>query len=300
MAEYTFGAFETNRVQISNFNELLSIIKGRSIISAADWGNDRFEMGLSGDIMVRFFHTETGMVVNLLNAFNSNENPALVIDMGDMNKRVPINIIETKLKGLRTLYAIFYLIENSREKELQSYILKHPYGDIEKALLKDDEQLYIESISYGSWVMAVWGKTQKAYKSISSVAGLVFHRGREAYLGKLEADKRLKDAEADYKEKEVREKDFDVTKKQLDFLLEISDKLDIPEAKDIIKKKVIEATKNFTMGDNSDNQSYREFNGFKNNNETLLDPPLYLKVEVPQNKLEEKKSTDNTKKRLNN
>ena len=133
------------------------------------------------------------MTINLLSTQNIDENPSLVIDLGDMKQRVPISVIEKKLKGLRTLYAIFYLIYDNRHKELQSYLIKHPYGDIEQALLNLDEQLFIESISYGSWVLTVWSKTKKAYKSITSVAGLVFDRGREAFLQKMEVDARLKD-----------------------------------------------------------------------------------------------------------
>jgi hypothetical protein len=258
MTKYTLGAIELGQTIPSDFGELLSIIKGRSIISAADWGSERFEFGLSGNLMVRFFQTDGGMIINLISTQNIDENPTLVLDMGDMDKRVPISVIETKLKALRTLYAIFYLINDGREKELQSYIIEHPQGDIERALLKEDEQLYIESISYGSWVLTVWAKTQKAYKSVVSVAGLVFERGREAFLGKLEADTRLKNAEADLKETEVTEKQFDIGKKQFDYLMEASEKLDIPEAKELLKRKLIEATKNFTMGDKSDNQSYRQ------------------------------------------
>lgn len=258
MTNYTLGAIELGQTIPSDFGELISIIKGRSIISAGDWNNERFEMGLSGNLMIRFFRMEEGMTINLISTQNRDENPTLVLDMGDMDKRVPIAVIETKLRALRTLYAIFYLIEDGREKELQSYIIQHPQGDIEKALLREDEQLYIESISYGSWVLTVWAKTKKAYKSIVSVAGLVFERGREAFLGKLEADTRLKNAEADLKETEVTDKKYEIGKKQFDYLIEASEKLDVPEAKDLLKRKLIEATKNFTMGDKSDNQSYKQ------------------------------------------
>ncbi len=257
MADYTLGAYEMGQVVTSDFRELLAIIKGRSIVSAADWGNDRFELGLSGNLMVRFFRTDTGSTINLISTRNKGENPTLVVDMGDMGKRVPISIIERKLNGLRTLYAIYYLIYDGREKELQAFILQNPNGDIEKSLLKEDEQLFIESISYGSWILTVWAKTQKAYKAISSVAGLVFERGREAFLSKLEADARLRNAEADLKSVEVRTKEFELGKKQFDYLLTASNKLDSPEAKELLKNKLIEATRNFTLGDRSDSNSYK-------------------------------------------
>lgn len=257
MADYSIGAYELGEVLVTDFQSVLSIIKGRSIVSAADWGNDRFELGLSGNLMLRFFRTEDGTSINLISTQNSDENPALVVDLGDMQQRVPISVIEKKLNGLRTLYAIFYLIYDDREKELQSYLIKHPQGDIEQALLSKDEQLFIESISYGSWVVTVWSKTKKAYKAITSVAGLAFERGREAFLSKMEADARLKNAQADKEETKTKREKFELQKDQMDYLLEASEKMDIPEVKEQIKNRIIQATKNFTLGDQSDNDSYK-------------------------------------------
>lgn len=259
MTEFTIGAYELNQAIESDFSEVISIIKGRSIISAlVSERDDRYELGISGNLMIRFFRTDSGMTINLINTRNEDENPTLVINMGDMDQRVPISVIETKLNGLRTIYAIFYLIQNEREKELESYLISHPQGDIEKSLLNENEQLYIESISYGSWILTVWGKTKKAYKAIVSTAGLVFERGREAFLSKLEAEAKLKNSEADLKAVEVREKEFDLHKKQFDYLNDASDKMNIPEIKEQLKNRLIQATKNFTLGDNSDSQSYKK------------------------------------------
>lgn len=258
MADYSIGAYEFGQIITSDFGEFIEIVKGRSIVSGADWGNDRLELGLSGNLMVRFFRTDTGMTINLISTRNRDENPTLVIDMGDMQKRVPISIIEKKLNALRTLYAIFYLVYDDRAGQLEQFLRDNPNGDIEQSLLTPDESLFIESISYGSWVLTVWAKTKKAYKSVVSVAGLVFNRGREAFLKKLEADARLKEAEAQGKEIENRDKNFELNKKQMDYLLEASEKMEAPEIKEQLKLKMIEATKTFTLGDKSDNNSYRQ------------------------------------------
>lgn len=257
MADYSIGAYEPGEFYGTDFQSVLSIIKGRSIISAADWGDDRFELGLSGNLILRFFRTEDGTTINLICTQNSDENPALVVDLGDMQQRVPISTIEKKLNGLRTLYSIFYLVYNDRHEELQSYLIKHPHGDIEQALLSKEEQLFIESISYGSWVVTVWSKTKKAYKAIASVAGLAFERGREAFLSKMEADARLKNAQADKEEIKVRRENFELQKDQMDYLLEASEKMDIPEVKEQLRNRLIQATKNFTLGDQSDSDSYK-------------------------------------------
>lgn len=257
MPKYTIGAYEMEEAFISDFRELLTIIKGRSIISAADWGDERFELGLSGNLMVRFFQTEEGMTINLISTQNADENPSLVVDLGDMNQKVPISVIENKLRGLRTLYAAFYLIYDEREKELQSYLIKHPDGDFEQALLGSDEQLYIESISYGSWIVTVWSKTKKAYKAIQSVAGLVFEEGRTAFISKMQAEARLKHAQADKEIVQAKKESFELEKSQFDYLLELSDKMEVPEVKEQLKSRMIQATKSFTLGDMKDSQSYR-------------------------------------------
>lgn len=257
MPNYSIGAYEMGEAFVSNFQEILTIIKGRSIISAADWDNERFELGLSGNLMIRFFQTDSGMTINLISTKNEDENPSLVVDLGDMNQKVSISVIENKLRGLRTLYAAFYLIYDGREKELQSYLIKHPHGDFEQALLNTDEQLYIESISYGSWVLTVWSKTKKGYKAIKSVAGLVFEEGRAAFISKMQAEARLKHAQADKETVQVKKESFELEKSQFDYLLELSDKMEVPEVKEQLKSRIIQATKNFTLGDMKDAKSYK-------------------------------------------
>lgn len=259
MTEFTIGAYEMGNATFSDFAEFINIVKGRSIVSGADWSDtNRVELGLSGNLMIRFFKTEDGMTINLISTRNKDENPSLVVDLGDMAQRIPISVIEKKLNGLRTLYAAFYLIYNSREKELQSFLLSNPNGDFEQALLKNDEQLFIESISYGSWIITVWAKTKKAYQAIQSVAGIAFERGREAFLSKLEATARLKNAQADKEEVLVKSENFNLQKSQIDYLLEVSDKMDIPEIKEQLKSRLIQATMDFTLGDKSDSSSHKK------------------------------------------
>ena len=44
MTMYSIGALELKERRESDFAEFVSIVKGRSIISAADWGNERIEL----------------------------------------------------------------------------------------------------------------------------------------------------------------------------------------------------------------------------------------------------------------
>lgn len=257
MTKFTIGASEKNESTASDFSEFVAIAKGRSIVSAADWGAGRFELGLSGGAMLRVFTAQQPeFEVNLIQTLNADELPPFLISLGDMQQRVPLATIERKLRGLRTLYAIFFLLHTDRLSELFEFLEKYPEGDIEQSLLSEDEALHIESISYGSWLLTVWAKTKASYKAIASVAGLAFDRGRDAFLGKLEADTRLAQAKASREEIAAAKDEFDLKKSQFEYMLKISAKATSPELRKSIEAIMVNATRNLTTSDPEDSSSY--------------------------------------------
>lgn len=259
MTQYSIGALEMNERRASDFEEFVSIVKGRSIVSAADWGNERIELGLSGGAMLRFFGSPLNYSeVNLIQTVNRDELPPILISLGDMPQRVPLATIEEKLRGLRTLYAIFFLYHTGRLNDLIRFLETNPNEDIEQHLLSEDDRLHIESISYGSWVLAVWAKTKASYKAISSVAGLVLDRGREAFLAKMEADARLAHAKARREEIAANKDEFQLKKSQLDYMLKISGQVESPQLRANLESIMIDATRNLTAGDPDDSGSYKQ------------------------------------------
>lgn len=60
---------------------------------------------------------------------------------------------------------------------------------------------------------------------------MVFARGREAVLGKLEAERRLKDLEAD-------DRAFELLTKQIDYGLGLADKVKDPATRQLISSRV--------------------------------------------------------------
>jgi hypothetical protein len=251
MASFTVGAVEFDRRRPSDFQEFINIAKGRSIVSAADWGADRLELGLSGGVMLRLF-TTIPTEVNLVTTMNPGELPPLLVEFGDLPQRVPLSVIEDKLRGFRTLHAIYYLAESDRTTELEDYLSSTPEGDIERDLIPDEERLQIESLSYGSWTLALWAKTTKAFKAVSSVAGLVFERGREAYLRRLEAESKMLENQADREGIHAARESFELGKTQLDYLLDVSDRMHAPEIKERLRLRVLESVDSLTLGDRND------------------------------------------------
>lgn len=152
MSEYSIRAQELGKAQLSNFGEFINIVTGRSIVSGADWGNDRFELGLSGDGMIRVFWTLKGLHVNFISTTNTDEIPPLILQLVDEEQRLPARVLEKRLFGMRQLYAIIRLADTDRlgllEKSLESV------RDIEE-LLEPEEQLYVECLAPGSWYLTV-------------------------------------------------------------------------------------------------------------------------------------------------
>jgi len=62
---FTGGAFELGPETQIDFQDFVSVVLDLSIKSAADWGKERVELGLSGDLMLRVWWTPNGLRVNL-------------------------------------------------------------------------------------------------------------------------------------------------------------------------------------------------------------------------------------------
>ena len=189
MPHYTLGAFELGTPDPSDFSEFINIVSGRSIVSGADWGHDRFELGLSGDGMMRVFWTPKGLEVNFLSTTNKDEIPPLILQLVDEERRLPARLLERRLFGMRQLYALVRLADTDRLNMLDVDL--GAIRDLED-LLPADEHLYVECLASGSWYLTVWSKVQGSYKSLLKTVALVYSRGREALLTKLEAEARLK------------------------------------------------------------------------------------------------------------
>jgi hypothetical protein len=130
-------------------------------------------------------------------------------------------------------------------------------------LLHESDRLYVESVSYGSWVLAIWAKTKSALKAVSSVAGLVFERGREAYISGLEAEARLRHNQADVTAIQAAQGQFDLKKSQFNYLLDVSDRIDAPEIKKLVKERILDSVDSLTLGDDNETNARRRLEGPK-------------------------------------
>lgn len=228
--EFTIGAFERGETRRSDFDEFINVVSGRGIVSGASWDSDRFELGLSGDGMIRIFWSPNGLEVNFVSTTNIDENPPLIIRLNDKERRLPARLLEKRLFGIRQLYAVVRLTDNKRLDLLSSI---DNIRDLE-ALLPEDEQLYIECMSPGSWYLTVWTKVETSYKSLIKMVLMVFSRGREAFIQKLESEAKLRRVEAN-------EKEFELFTKKIDYTLGLANRLENEELKGKIEQRIIES-----------------------------------------------------------
>jgi hypothetical protein len=231
MAIFTVGAVELGPETEIDFADFISITMGLSIKSAGDFGKDRFEFGLSGDIMLRIWSSPDGLRLNLFSTTNKGEIPPLILTFADEKKPPTLESLERRLKGMRQLYAIIYLFQEGRTNDLSKLLGEDPNADIEHALLKDNERLQIESFGPGSWVIALLSQIRSSYKAILKFAAIIYPQGRDAFLRRLEAETRLKEIE-------VEKNEFELIAQKTDYALGLAEKLPDPQIKEKLYQRV--------------------------------------------------------------
>jgi hypothetical protein len=237
---FTAGHPEFQVEESISFINFIDIVKGRSIVSAGVMNDGRLELGLSGGAQIRIF-ADPDTVINVVSTLNPDELPPVFINFGELGESVPLALIESKLQALRTLYAITFLVENGQEDDLIAFHREQPHGDVEASLLSEDARIFIESMSYGSWILTAWTKTKAAFKAIGTASLMIFERGREAQLRKLEADALIREHEAHRKAIENQRHQFELQKSKLDYLLVTAKKHGGKAARDLVQEQLDKA-----------------------------------------------------------
>lgn len=218
MAQLSLGMFELGNEIKVDFGEFFSLVKGMSIKSAADWGEGRFEIGLSGGLMLRIFQSDSGLSLNVISTINKDELSPLILTLPSETDQPSAGDLENRLHGLRQLYAIVYLLARDDPRlGLLEKLVKENSFDIESNLLEPLERLYIESFAPGSWITTIWAKTKEAKAALTLLAGLVYREGRDNMLRRNMAETRIKEVEAESKE-------FDLFARKLEYVQKIAKK----------------------------------------------------------------------------
>lgn len=232
---FTMGLEELDDSREVEFEDFLEVALGHSVVSAASWGPHRLELGLSGKVMLRVFWRADGLEVNLVATGNPREAPPLTIKFEDGHGPMPVRTLEQRFRGLRQLYALALLDQRDRTDVLYTALSSGASFDIDD-LIDADDQLLVESSSTGSWYITLWCKVKDNYAALLRVAALMYGRGREAFLRKIEA-------EAELKQLEVDEKRFRLDAARLDYGFKILKDAPNEQTRQVVEQYVTESVR---------------------------------------------------------
>jgi len=210
--------------------------------------------------MLRVFLTESGIEINCFSTQNAEEPLAFSLALGEMPETMPVWQLEAKLRGLRTAFAIFHLLSGNRQDALSTYLSHHPHGDVDRALLREDETVEIESLSYGSWIAVLRAKSREALNAITALATVVYPRTRDAFLRKIEAEADLKETEAQRGALGLERERFALAKERADYVLDLANRIEDREAKKILLGRLKTAIYELGTGDLGEEEIRRSTN----------------------------------------
>lgn len=250
MARYAFGTFDAPGVlQPLASDGIARLVRGRSVLEIVDAPHGSVELRLSGEQVLQISSLDGAPVLSLIMQNQFNEPSSIPVSLGNLPQRAPLRALEKRLRGLRTAYAILYLAEVDRLRSLEEYLLKHPYGDIEHALLSEDERLYVESISFGSWTAIVRAANFKQVRALLAVPAILFERGREAYLKMIEARAVFMQARAAREVTAAAQDEFNLEKERHEHALDLVERIDDPEARAVVYRRLADAAAGLLSGE---------------------------------------------------
>ena len=166
MIRFTFGAHEVDAVHTADFSQVVEAIKGRAIVSLGEWeGESRFELGLSGSVMLRVLTSGTDIEINCVSTQNPNEPLASALFNGTCLEPSQFGNLRQNCAVSEPRSQSFICLRLPGKRNWRRYLRHHPFGDIDRALLATEDRLHIESVSYGSWVAVVCTKARTALRA---------------------------------------------------------------------------------------------------------------------------------------
>jgi hypothetical protein len=195
MADATFVNPRNNLQLALSFGELVSLIKGTSIKSMA-FASDFFEVGTSDAFNLRI---QGQFQIFLMYTLNKGEFPPLRLKIAAESETPTAQAVERRIHSLRQLYALAFLVDNGRSKEIAKLLEQNASADLEDALQVKD-RLLISAAGEGSFWLTVLAKTKGAFGTLQYIAPLFYEEGREAILRRIKAGTKLKELEVSAKE----------------------------------------------------------------------------------------------------
>lgn len=223
MPRFTITQPPFEAMQEISFEDFVGLCKGLSVTSAAASGEgsrgpDFLEIGLSKTFNLRVQARGGELFVSVVPTLNFGDLPPVRFEIISEGEIVTAELLEHRLYYLRQTYALMFLLESGREEELANLLRAQPQVDIEQALVDENDKLIVQEATPGSLILSLVAKTKVSYQAIIYASSLIFERGREAFLKRVEA-------KADLARLEVMDRALDLKIKAVDAAIEAAKKL---------------------------------------------------------------------------
>lgn len=172
MSRFYIADPRTNVANEIDFPIAITLLKGTSIISLADAENF-FELGLSR-VSLRI-ESSGNLNASVISTLNPDEMAPVRLQLVGADEEPTAALVEERLRSLRQVYAIIYLLNDGREEALAEAIRQNPNIDVERSLLKDDQKLRLQAAGPGSWYVTAFSKVRGAGQKVC--IGSVIRRG---------------------------------------------------------------------------------------------------------------------------
>ena len=175
-----------------DFPMFVDIVKGTTIISVADWGHF-VELGFSEDLMLRISNQGSASIsISIVSTSNSIESTPSRVDLDDEMGPIEASLLESRIRAVRQVYAIFLMILDGRGDELGLALHDNSKVDVEAKFLSKDEWLSIEAAGPGSFWLSVLSTAKGAPQLSANMLSLVFSEGRRHLLERVMAGTEIK------------------------------------------------------------------------------------------------------------
>ncbi len=138
-----------------------------------------------------------------------------------------------RIHALRQIYAISLLIDAGRENEIAKAFSENGSVDFE-SLIDDEDKLFINAASTGSFWLTVTTKSTAAFKSLTNIFPLFYDEGRQAVLERVRANTELVKLDVD-------KKHLDIQMQKANGLIDLYNKIEKikdPAVKDLMKAEL--------------------------------------------------------------
>lgn len=204
---------------------LVSVIKGTCITSVSD--SDRYiELRLTEGLLVHIENSEPGALrINLTSTLNRDEIQPVRVQIVAKGENPSAALVEHRLYNLRQVYAIIFLLNAGREKQLAAVLHRRPNADLEK-LLREKERLYLIAGGPGTWWFTLLTKVKGAGQKTLNILSLLYGEGREMLLRRVRAETEGKEAETAVKKIDVEKEKVKLKGMQINAAIDTFKKID--------------------------------------------------------------------------